>query len=266
MQRARPRMGALGLKAFELPDGRVERGSLGRLRFHFDGKAGDFEPENDDHGRAVSEEELGAWNGLQRMVTVMKPVTDPRWNLLSMRLGDRVLRRLPLGGVVTFVPDGTQPFRSSLDVTPPKPERRLGPRSESEILRAIDEFLREEERLRVADPDAAATWRPPPSTARQTSHVIWTTLGHGRGRPRGKWHKCPLCHTPVVRGPYNPRIPFGAIRPGSGAIKDLRGGYLSRLRETYLIGDPQTLLVSPGAPVEERAAARDPKEPPGLRS
>ena len=264
MQRTHPRVGPLGLKAFEVAAGRVERGSLGRLRFRFDWKATDFEAEIDGGDRAVSDAEVSTWNDLQRIVAVMKPVMDPRWNLLSLRLGDRVLRRLPLGGVVTFVPDDTPPFRSSLVVSPPRAHRELQTTRESELLRAIDEFLREEAGLRGPEPEVSPPWQPPPLTARQASHVIWTTLGQGRGHPRGKWHKCPLCHTPVVRGPYNPRIPVGLIRPGTGAIKDHRGGYLSSQPETYLIRDPQTVLVSPERSAAQAKVARARDVPPSL--
>ncbi len=250
MRRTRPSVGALGLRAFETRDGRVERGSLGRLRFRFDGNGSDFEPENGHGTRAPSEDEVSLWNGLQRLVSVAKPVADPDGTLLSMRLGPRILRRLPLGGVVTFVPNGTPPFVGSFLLTVPEPA--LGGPSEAALLEAIDAFLREPDRPGV-DSDAGPEWKPPASTARQASHIVSTRLGHGRGRARGKWYKCPICRTPVVRGPYNPRIPFGSVR-GAGAIRDLRGGYLTRLRETYLVADPASLVelsVSRAEPDED---------------
>ncbi len=246
MQRARPRVGVLGLKAVEVPEGRIERNPLGLLRFRFDGKGSDFAPENGMTTRPVSEEEASLWNGLQRIVTTAKPVTDAEWNLLSMRLGARVLRRLPLGGVVTFVPNGTPPFKGSLDLSRPivGPEPALPRLSAEELLRAIDLFLLETVHLAEAEPGPKVPWAPPLTTKREARQIVSTTLGHGRHhRAKSKWHRCPICHTPVVKGLFNPRIPYGNLRPGVGEIRDLRGGYLARLRETYLVADPNSLIA-----------------------
>lgn len=244
MQRTKPRFGPLGLKGFEVPEGTIERGALGRLRVRFDGQATDFEPENRIGTRPVSEEESSQWDGLQRMMSATKPVADPRWNLVSMRLGSRVLSRLPLGGVITYVPNGTPPFKGSFSLAVPraKPALRL---SESALLEAIDAFLRETEGRPAAE---GIPWRARSMTGRQAVNIFSAGPGHGRHHKRGKWHRCPLCHTPVVKGLFNPRIPYGPLRPGAGAIRDLRGGYLSRLRETYLVADPNSLL-SEGASV-----------------
>ncbi len=246
MRRTRPRVGVLGLKAFEIPAGRIERNPLGRLRFRFDGNGHDYEPETRIPSRPLSESEVTQWSGLQRMMSSAKPVADPEWNLVSMRLGPRILRRLPMGGVVTYVPDGTPPFNASfkLGVSVPGAGLEVSLEVEFELLRAIDAFVSEEEHPRDLDSQAMTPWVPPPNAGRQASHVLSTSLGHGRRHGRGKWHRCPLCHTPVVKGLYNPRIPYGALRPGAGAIRDLRGGYLSRLRETYLVADPNSLITA----------------------
>lgn len=248
MQRTKPRVGTLGLKALEVAEGTIERSSLGRLRFRFDGQAADFEVENGVETRPASDREISLWNGLQRMISSTKPVADPDWNLVSMRIGPRVLRRLPLGGVVTFVPDGTPPFQGSFAPLVPtiQPELSLRP-ADSVLLAAIDAFLREPDE--VPSPLAMAPWKPQTNSGRQAVHIFSMGLGHGRGRRHGKWHRCPICHTPVVKGLFNPPIPYGPLRPGTGAIRDLRGGYLARLRETYLLGEPSSLLP-PGESVQ----------------
>ncbi len=254
MQRTRPRVGVLGLKALEVPEGRIERNPLGLLRFRFDGKGSDFAPENGVTSRPVSEEEASLWTGLQRIVSSAKPVTDPEWNLLSMRLGPRVLRRLPLGGIVTFVPNGTPPFKGSMDlsrpfVRPPSAVRRL---TEEELLRAIDLFLLETVHLADLEPGPQVPWSPPLTPGREARQIVSASLGHGRHhRAKGKWHRCPICHTPVVKGLFNPRIPYGNLRPGMGEVRDLRGGYLSRLRDTYLMADPNS-LITPSEPEQQR--------------
>lgn len=240
MQRTRPRVGTLGLQGIEGPEGPIERGSLGRLRVRFDGQDSDFEPENRLESRPASDAEITLWRGLQKLLVTTKPVADLEGNLVSMRLGPRVLRRLPHGTVITFVPNGTPPFRGSLDLSHPqvRPQTELERPSEAELLRAIDRFLYERD-----DPHGPMQdeWKAPLTTARQASHILFTTLGHGRRGTRVKWHRCPLCHTPVVKGLFNPRIPFAALR-GQGGIRDLRGGYLTRLRETYLIPDANSVL------------------------
>lgn len=246
IRRTRPQIGVMGLKALQVPDGRIERNPLGRLRFRFEGDGRDHEPENRLETRSLSKEEVSLWNGLQRMVSSAKPVADPQGNLVSMHLGPRILRRLPMGSVVTFVPNGTPPFQGSFGrkAEVPAAEAEISLEREFEILRAIDAFLSEGDRPWDADSQVMTRWSPPPNTGRQASHIVTSTLGHGRRHSRTKWHRCPLCHTPVVKGLFNPRIPYGQLRPGAGAIRDLRGGYLSRLRETYLIGDPNSLITS----------------------
>ncbi len=239
MQRRKPRVGPLGLKAVEVEDGTIER-SLGRLRFRFDGRSEDFEPENRSTNRAPSTQEILMWNGLQRLMSATKPVADSEWNLVSMRIGPRVLSRLPLGSIVTYVPNGTPPFKGTLDpvvpVAKPEPELR---RSETFLLEAIDAFLREPDVMVAVE---VSPWKPQTVTGRQAVHIFSVGPGHGRSHKRGKWERCPLCHTPVVKGLFNPRIPYGQLRPGTGSIRDLRGGYLTRLRETYLVSDPNSLI------------------------
>lgn len=246
LQRTRPLRGARGVTTVDLPLGRIERGTLGRLRFRFDGSSSDFEPENPAETRSLSGEELSLWNGLKKLVATAHPVTDSEWNLVSLRLGPRVLRRLPLGSIVTFVPNGTQPFKGSFALSLPKvqakPDIPVG--TEADLLHAIDVFLLEEDSLWGADPRTMGMWTPGRTANRHASHIFSTSLGHGRRHGTAKWHKCPICHTPVVKGLFNPRIPYGPLRPGVGAIRDLRGGYLTRLRETYLLGEPASLVTS----------------------
>lgn len=244
LRRTRPRVGTLGLKALETQDGWIERGSLGRLRFRFDGKAADFEPENRMESRPLTDDEMDLWNGIQRIVSVTKPVADSAWNLVSMQIGPRTLRRLPLGGVVTYVPNGTPPFKGSFTIALPEPELDIPRPTESQLLHAIDTFLEEDDRVWTLDASTLGDWAARSPHGRQAEHIFATTLGHGRMQHRGKWHKCPLCHTPVVKGLFNPRIPYGTLEPGMGAIRDLRGGYMARLRETYLIAEPNTFSRS----------------------
>ncbi len=242
LRRTRPRVGTLGLKALSTPEGWIERGSLGRLRFRFDGKASDFEAENRVETRALSEDEMDLWSGIQRIVSVTKPVADSDWNLVSMQIGPRTLRRLPLGGVVTYVPNGTPPFKGSFSVILPEIELEVPKPTESQLLHAIDAFLEEDDHVWTLDASTLGEWAARSPRGRQAEHVFATSLGHGRMGHRGKWHKCPLCHTPVVKGLFNPRIPYGQLEPGTGAIRDLRGGYMARLRETYLIAEPNSLV------------------------
>lgn len=262
LRRTRPRVGPLGLKALDVPEGRIERGSLGRLRFRFDGNGSDFEPENRTDSRPLSNQEMFLWNGLQRVVSSTKPVADTEWNLVSMRIGARVLRRLPLGGVVTYLPDGTPPFKGSFSLEIPEAEPELPLVSEAELLGAIDAFLLEDGHPWGSDPALLGDWVSKTSPPRQASHVISTTLGHGRQRSRGKFYRCPICHTPVVKGLFNPRIPYGTLRPGVGAVRDLRGGYLSRLRETYLIPDPNSLIKVSDSPSSPGLEPRGRTPPP----
>ncbi len=239
MQRTKPRLGPLGLKAVDVGDGTIER-SLGRLRFRFDGTAEDFEPDNRSSTRPPSTQEILMWNGLQRLMSSTRPVADSEWKLVSMRIGPRVLSRLPLGGVVTYLPDGTPPFKGRLAPVVPNvtPEPALRS-AELVLLDAIDAFLREPEGPGPLDMPA---WKPQTVNGRQAVHIFSVGPGHGRNHKRGKWERCPICHTPVVKGLFNPRIPYGPLRAGTGSIRDLRGGYLSRLRETYLVADPSSLI------------------------
>ncbi len=262
MRRTRPRVGTFGLKAVAVPDGTIERNPLGRLRFRFDGQDTDFVAENGLVTRPISDDEATLWNGLHRLVSATRPVADSEWNLVSMRLGQRVLRRLPFGGVVTYVPNGTPPFKGSFAPLVPEvqPESDVLLPSEAKLLHAIDEFLAEVDAIKIWEPPQQSGWTPP-RTERQPSHIISTTLGHGR-HGRGKFYRCPICHTPVVKGLFNPRIPSGGHRPAAGAIRDLRGGYLSRLRETYLLDGPSSLLQNGEGPTEPRER---PPSPPLLQ-
>lgn len=245
MRRTRPQVGYGGLRSITLPEGRIERGSFGRLRFRFDGTESDFEPENRIESRPLSEEEATVWNGLQRMMNETRPVLDSEGNLLSMRIGPRTLRRLPLGSVVTFVPDGTPPFTGSFGPTLEKMRRReLTRLSETELLAAIDEFILEGELLTDPDVRLMAPWNPGSAPNRAGNRGI-ASFSRTHRHSRGKWHKCPICHTPVVKDRFNPRIPVGSLRPGAGTIRDLKGGYMSRLRETYLLEETTSLLESP---------------------
>ncbi len=257
LRRARPQVGARGLESLILPKGTIERGSLGRLRFRFNGQPSDYEPENGPKTRRLSDAEATYWTYLQEMVANASPIADSQWNLVSMRLGPRVLRRLPTGRVVTFEPNGgPRPATSfdspstgmieELDFLMATPSSR-----ELELLAAIDAFLLEVDAVlstpeRKVDDGSRARAR---AAARRSMRLA--NLGasaafvRGRHRARGKWHKCPICRTPVVKGRFNPRIPVGLVRPGGGTIRDLRGGFLSRLRETYLMADPASVLEPP---------------------
>jgi hypothetical protein len=252
MRRTQPRTSSLGLATIEGPDGRIERGSLGHLRVQFDGRDSDAEPENRLESRAPSDSEVGLWKGLERLIVAAKPVADPEWTLMSMRLGSRVLRRLPHGAILTSAPADTPPFRGSLDLSRPRtrPKPEIPRPSEEELLRSLDGFLLQRDEDGGWAPEELLPWKPVRSSSRGTSYVLSATLGNGHHRGRSKWHKCPLCHTPVIKGLFNPPIPVGNLRPGAGAIRDLRGGYLSRLRETYLLADPSSVVPSKGSPLE----------------
>lgn len=246
IRRTRPRLRARGLRSANHPEGSVERGALGRLRFRFDGRDSDLEPENRMETRSLSAEETSWWNDLERMVHVAKPVADSEWNLVSMRIGPRVLSRLPMGSVVTFLPDGTPPFKLSAGRALPKvrPQPALRRPTEAELLFAIDAFLLEADRPAFGEPPLMAPWSPGTSEVRAANRGVVSPLYRSHKHPRGKWQKCPICHTPVVKGLFNPRIAFGTARPGTGKIHDLRGGYLSRLRETYLLTETNSLVAS----------------------
>lgn len=244
MKRRRPQVGYGGLRSIALAGGRIERRAFGRLRFRFDGAESDFEPENRMDRGQVSDEQATVWVGLQRMMDATKPVLDAEGNLVSMRIGPRVLRRLPLGSVVTFVPDGTPPFTGSVGLSLPKlRQRELARLSEAELLAAIDEFVREREWVVDRGLRLMAPWNPGSAPNRAGNRgVAPVTRTHRHSR--GKWHKCPICHTPVVKDRFNPRIPVGSLRPGAGSIRDLKGGYMSRLRETYLLEETTSILES----------------------
>lgn len=253
LRRTRPLLGTRGLRAAVVQEGTIERSSLGRLRLRFNGNDSDDEPDNRVTTRPLSDEEVAWWAGLRRMVDAAKPVTDSQWNLVSMRIGPRVLSRLPLGSVVAYDPNGTPPFKGSLDLSlsggqrSPRPPRRVRPFIEVELLAAIDAFIREGEPPMGPEPALAPQWELA-KNARHPDHLgVLAQWGHGRRGSKGKWHRCPICHAPVVNGRFNQRIPFGSIRAGEGSIRDLRGGYLSRLRETYLISDPNS-LIAPSPP------------------
>jgi hypothetical protein len=252
-------VGARGLESVILPQGVIERGSLGRLRLRFDGQPSDYEPENGSKTRPLSVHEADYWISLREMVTAARPIADSEWNLVSMRLGLRILRRLPTGLVVTFEPNGGPHTAISFDfplagmLDEQLPLVRSQSSDEAAPLAAIDAFVRE------ADAASSSTRRKTDDVnrARRARRSIrWANLGasaplvRGPHRARGKWHKCPICRTPVIKGRFNPRIPLGLARPGTGSIRDLRGGYLSRLRETYLLRDPASLLEAPGIPSE----------------
>lgn len=266
MRQTRPQIGVLGLKSLTVPDGTIERGSLGRLRFRFTGGESDFAPENRMRTRPLSEKEASHWASLQRLVDQTKPVVDPQWNLVSMRVGSRVLSRLRLGGIVTFVPNGT----SSLDDEPdghalntkPKAGRASPPRfwNETALLSAIDDFVREGEILSRAHLRVRIGWGHARAASLWDGDGSWFPTGNGHTHSRSKWHKCPICRMPVARGRFNPRIPIGSVRPGVGSIRDLRGGYLSRLHETYLLEEPASVLEPP-AP-GNRPPAETLPEPP----
>ena len=246
MQRARRLQGVRGLRSMELPEGRIERDILGRLRFRFDGNESDFEPENGVKGRKLSDEEESRWRDLERIVDASNPVADAEWNLVSMRIGPRVLRRLPLGGVVAYVPAGTPPYKASLTLRIPdaKPRPEIPKLTETELLAAIDAFLLELETYDDTDPPLMAPWKPGTAENRAGNHGVTPPWSSGHKHARGKWAKCPICHTPVVKDRFHPRIPVGSLRPGAGSIRDLRGGYLSRLRETYLLPETNSLVQS----------------------
>jgi hypothetical protein len=248
LQRTRPLLGARGLRSVVVPEGTIERGSLGRLRLRFDGNDPDDEPENRFVTRPVSDEEATWWTGLRKMLDAAKPIADSEWNLVSMRIGSRILSRLPLGSVVTYDPDGSAPFRGSLDLSlsggrsDSRRPRRSPSWSEAELLAAIDAFVREGAVPLDSESSLAPQWELA-KAARHPGHLgVLAQLSHGRRGSRGKWHRCPICRAPVVNGRFNQRIPFGSLRAGEGSIRDLRGGYLSRLRETYLISDPDSLI------------------------
>lgn len=258
MRRARPLVSPRGLRSMELPDGRMERDLLGRLRFRFDGHASDFEPENGNgtgngngngngngwRSRKPSEDEVSRWRDLERIVDASNPVADAEWNLVSMNLGPRVLRRLPLGRVVAFVPDGTPPYRAPDGLRLPQvvAEPEIPAWTEAEILAMIDEFLHEADRYDDTDPRLMQPWKPGTAENRAGNHGVMAPWSNGHKHSRGKWARCPICHTPVVKDRFNPRIPVGSLRPGAGSIRDLRGGYLSRLRETYLLPETNSLV------------------------
>ena len=247
VQRAQPRVGMRGLESLNLPTGTIERSALGRLRFRFNGNSSDYSAENPRDDRPASKDEVSLWNSLERLIALTGPIADAQGNLQSMRMGPRFLSRLATGGVVTSIRNGTAPFRTSIDVSaPPEPKaptpRAFGSQREALLLAAIDAFIRQGEGLEVARSRRGLTAGR--GIGRPGYHGASSPLTRTRKHTRGRWHKCPICRTPVVKGRYNPWILHRALRAGSGAIRDLRGGYLSRLRETYLIQDPKSVIES----------------------
>lgn len=251
MQRTRPRVGTLGLRSIEVEDGRIERDTLRRLRFRFDGNGFDFEAENRVETRPLSEDEASRWRCVERVVVTAKPVTDPDWNLVSMRIGPRVLSRLRLGTVVVFVPNGTPPFQGSLNLSLSNlavtPAFELPRWNEAELLQAIDEFVAEGGDLERRREPPGPPWTPGTHTTGVGSYVVSPHLLHNHRKKRSKWAKCPLCHGPVVHDRWTVRIPVGTIGTG-GTIRDLRGGYVLRLRETYILPPAASLVDGPESP------------------
>ena len=238
----------MGLRSITVPEGRIERGLFGRLRFRFDGTESDFEAENLIETRPVSEEEATVWEGLQRMVDVARPELDDEGNLVSMRIGPRVLRRLPLGSVVALVPDGTPPFTASFKLSLPRvaPALEFPRPTEAELLEAIDAFVREGPSPWDPDRPLMTPWNPGSAPNRAGNRGI-APFSRAHRHSRGKIQRCPICHTGLVKDRFNPRIPVGNVRPGDGTIRDLKGGYMSRLRETYLL-EETTSLIEPSEP------------------
>lgn len=248
LQRTRPRVGARGLEAVVLPHGTIERGLLGKPRLRPDGHPPEWYLANRSTPRGLSEEENRLWDLLRKIVDTASPAVDAEWNLVSMKLGPRVLRRLPMGNLVAYHPEGTPPFESSLavELSDTEPELNIAlpsvdPR-EPDLLKAIDLFVREpdatpwERSVRLGGSLGTKPGRRP------IRFGTSAPLIRGMNRGRRKWHKCPICRRPVVRNSANLRIIHGTIKAGTGTIRDLRGGYLSRLRETYLITDAESVL------------------------
>jgi hypothetical protein len=287
LRRTRPRLGPRGLESLAVPDGAIERGWLGRLRVRFEGGAGDFDPENRPESRDLSDEEESLWTNIQNVMETAAPRADPQWNLISMRIGPRVLSRLVSGTVVTFIPNGVADSVSRAGVqTRPKPPlgSRAAAPTNARLFGVVEAFLQDVV-ASVSGPGVQARSRPsarepsrrrrpvssPESTPLQQIDNIWgpaagtnggpktqapvrarsvgasLPMFRGQKYPRGKWHKCPVCHAPVVKGRFNPRVPFTQFRAGRGSIRDLRGSFLSRLRETYLVLEPGSVLESPAS-------------------
>lgn len=250
IRQTRPRMGNRGLESAIVSEGTIARGSLGRLRLHFTGQDSDVEPENRVRSRPLSGEEAACWAGLQRLVDSVRPIVDPQWNLVSMRIGSRVLSRLPLGGVVTFEPNHTASPASASGAPRGAVNRRPDGtpasrrRDEAVLLTAIDAFLREGDGFSRARSRVTIGWNQGRAASLWDGGGASSPFSRNQARARSKWHKCPICRMPVAKGRFNPRIPVGSVRPGIGGVRDLHGGYLSRLRETYLLEDPVSLIHS----------------------
>ena len=259
VRRTRPRAGTRGLESLAVAGGTIERGWLGRLRVRFEGNAADFDPENRPESRELSDEEESLWVNIQKIMETAAPRADPEWNLISMRIGPRVLSRLVSGTVVTFTPNGVAASASRPRVqTRPKlrSHSRTLVRSEALLLAAVDAFLRETDN--ILQPAVGANNGPGTPASRTRARYVGASLPMFRTHhfPRGKWHKCPICHAPVVKGRFNPRVPFAQFRAGRGSIRDLRGTFLSRLRETYLVLDPESVLGSPTSQEEDATPSR----------
>jgi hypothetical protein len=253
LQLTRPRIGARGLESFVLRGGRIERDSIGRLRFRFNGWPSDFEAENAPNGRRLSPEEVESWSTLRAFVLAVRPKMDAEGNLVSMKFGPRVLRRLPTGRIITIEPNGMANEATSVVDFLTNLVDELGgpPRSaaalEAELLASMDEFLPEDEDEGPVDPappkaDGEIRIRPKTRLMKWGNIVAPAPSIHGPGHVRAKLHRCPLCATPVKKGRSDPLVSQDRVPPGGGSIRDLRGGFLSRLRETYLVKDPASVL------------------------
>ncbi len=238
--------------------GTVERGSHGRLQLRDSERKSSLRP-NGHKSHTPSEEETSSWERTQKLIALLEPIADSNWNLVSMRIGPRLLcRPPPMGSVVLLEPDGTPPFEGAFGRWVPlvRPESEVALRpglptdAEVALLHEIDFFIAEADReLLRAEPQSS--WESSWSIAIAGTGYFRT----GRRTRDGKlgdrkWGKCPICHAPVVKGRFNPRIPHGKLQPDKGSVVDLRGGYLSRLRETHIVEEPKT-YVEPIGPDDD---------------
>jgi len=251
VRRTRPQLSRRGLESVVLPTGTITRGTLGRLRLLSGESGSDGVPEDRHETRSLSDDERSSWVRIKDMVSKLGPIADSDGNLVSMHLGQRFLCLSPHGTVFTIAPDGTSAFGGSFD--PSVPERKPGLemgrphihplRWEAGLLAAIDAFVADATGTAHVSPETIQGWDPA-RASRAGGSLRASSPMRGRKFGHGKWSKCPLCHAPVVMGRFNPRIPYGRLRPGSGSIVDLRGGYLSRLRETYIVEEQESVIES----------------------